>query len=295
MIQDTQSYEDIYEIKISDLISTCSGHGSDIFYIPNNGNLGDALITAGTLSTFRQAGISVQLFNNHPLHEKMTVIIAGGGNLVPYYHDVSSVLSRLMNSSVGRVVVLPHTISGHTTLLERLDERFNIICRDRTSFAHVHEHHKGPLFLAHDMATQVKPKQLHTDYTNVIGRANQQILFAVERILRSAADHSHANNRHGRLFRRDIESARDDDKVSSLDLSALQIHTWGHPVIVTIMADTFLRAIAMFDSIETDRLHVAIAGGLLGLPVHFYANSYFKNQAVFDYTIKDIFPSVVMT
>lgn len=42
---------------------------------------------------------------------------------------------------------------------------------------------------------------------------------------------------------------------------------------------------------RTDRLHVAIAGALLGKSVELHANSYFKNRAVYQFSLRS-FPSV---
>ena len=39
-------------------------------------------------------------------------------------------------------------------------------------------------------------------------------------------------------------------------------------------------------------LHLAIAGALLGKPVECYPNSYFKNEAVYHFSMKDRFPNV---
>lgn len=54
----------------------------------------------------------------------------------------------------------------------------------------------------------------------------------------------------------------------------------------------FFRAIAPFKTVHTDRLHVSIASALLGKNVNLYDNSYFKNKAVYEATMRDIFPKV---
>ena len=41
-----------------------------------------------------------------------------------------------------------------------------------------------------------------------------------------------------------------------------------------------------YDKIFTNRLHLAIAGFLLNKEVHFYPNFYYKNEAVYDYSLK---------
>lgn len=49
--------------------------------------------------------------------------------------------------------------------------------------------------------------------------------------------------------------------------------------------DIFLKIIAMHKTINTNRLHVAIAASMLGKNVKFYSNSYFKNKFVYEYSL----------
>ncbi|MDT8344762.1 MAG: hypothetical protein RQ752_10055 [Thermohalobaculum sp.] len=54
----------------------------------------------------------------------------------------------------------------------------------------------------------------------------------------------------------------------------------------------FFAAVGAARTIWTDRLHVAIAGALLGREVHLFPNSYFKNEAVFRTSLAPHFPNV---
>ncbi|MEI4920606.1 hypothetical protein Q8G81_34160, partial [Klebsiella pneumoniae] len=42
--------------------------------------------------------------------------------------------------------------------------------------------------------------------------------------------------------------------------------------------------------VNTDRLHVAILASLLGKEVNFYPNSYYKNEAVYNYSLFNRYP-----
>src|SRR5690606_35442984 len=53
----------------------------------------------------------------------------------------------------------------------------------------------------------------------------------------------------------------------------------------------FVCAINHFDTIETDRLHVAIAASLLGKRVLLKRGNYYKNEAVFEHSLKGRFPN----
>ena len=48
----------------------------------------------------------------------------------------------------------------------------------------------------------------------------------------------------------------------------------------------FFDYLAKCDTINTNRLHVAIAGSLLNRKVFLHDNSYYKNRAVYDYSLK---------
>lgn len=47
-----------------------------------------------------------------------------------------------------------------------------------------------------------------------------------------------------------------------------------------------------FDQIVTNRLHIGILAGLLHKEVDFYPNNYFKNKAVYEFSMRDQFPHV---
>lgn len=55
----------------------------------------------------------------------------------------------------------------------------------------------------------------------------------------------------------------------------------------------FLNSISKYSEVHTDRLHVSIAAALMGRSVHLYANSYFKNQSIYESSLSDAFPNVV--
>lgn len=54
----------------------------------------------------------------------------------------------------------------------------------------------------------------------------------------------------------------------------------------------FLAAISEYETIYTDRLHIAIAAALMGREVHLYPGSYFKIKAIYESSIKDYFDNV---
>ncbi|MEO8031199.1 MAG: hypothetical protein ABJC74_14015 [Gemmatimonadota bacterium] len=89
----------------------------------------------------------------------------------------------------------------------------------------------------------------------------------------------------GWFLRTDKESAnRLPIPASNVDLSLLGDHL--------SPAGPFFEAIAKYDVIHTDRLHVAIGACLVGRELHLYPGGYFKNRALFRSSMEGHFPNV---
>ena len=94
---------------------------------------------------------------------------------------------------------------------------------------------------------------------------------------------SEPTNDEGYLFRKDIESTSSTFSDQNCDLSAQGYHTT--PI------NGFVEGIAKFKTIHTDRLHISIAGSLLGRNVNLYANNYFKIRAIYHSSIENHYPN----
>lgn len=55
----------------------------------------------------------------------------------------------------------------------------------------------------------------------------------------------------------------------------------GDPAVLAATAEDYVRLAASYQVIHTDRLHFAIAAMIAGRETHLYANSYFKNEAIY--------------
>ena len=85
-------------------------------------------------------------------------------------------------------------------------------------------------------------------------------------------------------FRVDVESSKKELPADNEDIS---YDGW----CMKPLKD-FLGKIQKYEEIRTDRLHVAIASAMLGKRVLFYSNSYYKNKAVYEYSLKK-YPQVI--
>lgn len=55
----------------------------------------------------------------------------------------------------------------------------------------------------------------------------------------------------------------------------------GDPAVLAATAENYVRLAAVYRVIHTDRLHFAIAAMIASRETHLYANSYFKNEAIY--------------
>lgn len=92
----------------------------------------------------------------------------------------------------------------------------------------------------------------------------------------------------GYFFRRDVE------RVEGMALPPGNRDISAEGTESTPMAD-FLDAIARFETIHTNRLHVSIAAAMMGRRVHLYANSYFKNRSIYEASLKRAFPNLTFS
>jgi len=89
----------------------------------------------------------------------------------------------------------------------------------------------------------------------------------------------------GYFFRKDVERVNNIPlPIDNRDISAEGSEST--PIAA------FLDAIAQFETIHTNRLHVSIAAAMMGRRVHLYTNSYFKNRSIYEASLRAAFPNV---
>lgn len=240
--------------------------GKEIVFIPNPGNAGDSLIAYGTMQLFDKVGLNYVIDSNTDKTNKV-LFLAGGGNLVGLYSSCHNVLSQYMNSN--EIVVLPHTIDKCDNLLKKLPDTVKIICRDRRSYDYVHGliKHKDNVLLSHDMA-------FHIEGIDEVKRTRGTGLL--------------------NCFRTDREKVSMPLPANNIDLSVTlrKAGNTSNKECIKEVALSVFKKLSQYDTINTNRLHIAIAGSLLGKKVNLFPGSYFKNQEVFNHSLKYRYPNV---
>jgi len=273
----------------------------ELVFCPNGGDAGDALIACATFQLFDQAGISYRLFNaDHFDPTGKILVLGGGGNLVPEYSTAAKLI-QAFHARVKKLVLLPHTVAGHEDLLARLGSNVDLIAREETSFKHLRRSAPNAnIFIADDLAFQLDPEKILATRTTVLPLfASRQLRW--ERLLKIGAATlkaaaERATERPGarvlNCFRTDAESSGRLLPRHNVDLSLVCKCGVATPAKAFYSASRVFRFINSYDTVRTDRLHMAIAGALLGKQVQFYPNSYYKCAAVYSFSMKERFPNV---
>ncbi|MBM1171282.1 polysaccharide pyruvyl transferase family protein [Microvirga arabica] len=249
-------------------------------YMPNGGNLGDNLIAAATVQALDASGLDWEFFRDDErgnTDDRRVFIYGGGGSLVDLYAGGINCIKHLMKFS-RPIVVLPQTIRGHSDFWSHAPN-ITVFARDLQSYEYALKFPQLTCLPADDMATNF----------NMLEPA----FAAIRRYhhsMTATAPISIALN----AFREDDESRREPDRIRgcSIDLSNLMHPTLKNRADIYTAAVLFLMSVSGFRLVRTDRLHVSVAAALVGASVELFDNSYGKNQAVFDFTLRQRFPNI---
>ena len=247
--------------------------GETLKLVCNPGNAGDSLIALGTLLLLDSLGLRVSI---HQPQESFDVndriFYGGGGNFVPYYKACREFFMR--NRHVRQLVLLPHTVNGQRDILQQLPANVILFAREQRSFRHLTRCMTYPdnARIDHDLAFAIGPTAIRA-------------LIGSERPESSGTLHA---------YRRDREATTIVIPPDNRDISAicrLPGNTQTLNGIVNSSA-AMLNAIAPYETVKTNRLHVAIASALMGKQTILSRNSYFKNKQIYKYSLKPHFQNI---
>ena len=249
--------EVITDFDLDKLITT---EFSDCYYIPNPGNAGDSLIAAGTFDYFDSLPIK---WEPGPYNKSYTIddclVYGGGGNLVGVYHDCENFLNH---NRQCKLLLLPHTVTNVDTFLVNCPERLYIGCRESRTYEYVSKFTDN-VFLYPDMAYKLQPK------------LDKKMNMFDEMIIHS----------RGNFFRTDVEKTDIVLPEDNVDLSSRYQHPLCTGFPARQVTEKLISHVAQYEVIHTNRLHVGIAGQMLGRRVFLYPNSYWKNEEVYNYSM----------
>ncbi|HYP89378.1 MAG TPA: polysaccharide pyruvyl transferase family protein [Polyangiaceae bacterium] len=287
--------EDGWDTLSSELL-TLATHDRGLRYVPNAGNAGDALIACGTWQLFDDLGLSPVPSRATMLTAGDVAIYAGGGNLVNEYQDCASFLERCLAVGVRRALVLPQTVRGHEGLLQRLDDRFTIACRESESLERARASGtRAQLIFAPDLALRIDVNRLLTQCQRLPVRAQLMKDLALNgrlpaylawrsRLLRLAMEHRSTLH----IIRNDVEAVAGVNGDARWDVSGLYWSEFTLRSEVDFVTRDLLMLMKSAREVVTNRLHAGVAAALVGRRVTYTDNSYGKIRAVYNSSLKDI-------
>jgi len=281
-----------------------------IYYRSNPGNAGDALIASGAFLLFEKAGLNIQLINPDNFDsENKIVIYAGGGNLVGIYPEARDFIKK-HHSKARQFILLPHTVANNDELLGELGPNVILYARELVTHKYLLEKAKNAkVYLDNDLA-------FYLDANKIIARPKISLLACLllkvfyklsknkekfsalpqpKIMLRNSVfemKNKPGKDLTGNFFRDDVEKALETVPEGNADLSKMYEYGTRNKEICLYTTSRLMCYINQFNTINTDRLHICIAAALLGKTVNFYANSYFKCRAVYEFSLKDKYKNV---
>ena len=273
---------------ISKVILGCSS--DNIIYVPNPGNAGDSFIAHCTYNFFENIDLKYSIGQIDKSYSNNVIICGGGGSLVEPYRGMYEFIKR--NKVRGnKIIVLPQSIRAYPDMISMLDGSDHVYCREKKSFDYVNAHSAGcNVHLANDMAFSWDPK---TTLTKIRRESYFQIgdkklfLRNSKRIIRRTA-HAIKNSDKSTLtcYRNDIERTNIKIPFSNFDMSQLfaadnlgeRQSLWATWHMMSM--------ISSFDTIRTNRLHIAIMSLLLNKKTLVSDNSYGKLRSVIDFSFQ---------
>lgn len=247
---------DIYEF-LGDYVN------KNIIYIPNPGNAGDQLITYATIQIFQEMNINFTFGNIKNIYNNKIIFFGGGGNLIGIYKNCYNFLVHNMYNN-NHIVILPHTIKNEDDVIRSLENNVKIICREIVSYKYVYSiiKNKSNVYLSKDLAFHVKGLSI---------------------------EHGNISEGTCNVFRTDTEKTSIKIPTDNIDLSEklYVINSNNDIKIFEDVSKSIFEYLSRYEIINTNRLHIAIVGSLLNKKVNFYNNNYYKNKAIYEYSMKE--------
>jgi exopolysaccharide biosynthesis predicted pyruvyltransferase EpsI len=271
----------------------------EVRYFPNPGNAGDALIATATWQCFDRVEIKPRVTRPRNFPHHADIILGGGGNLVPPYRFTTDALQACLDKQVRRCLLLPHTIRGNEALLNRLDERFTLLCRDTTSLAHVRQHApRAHSQLVDDMALglDIEALQQRTQtFSHRLSLLVDRVWVKRGRRWRRAVSRQQPDTEGQlKILRSDAEAKIEQSESRNKDLMGFYLSRCEKRAGCDQVSMDLINLLGRVKSVLTDRLHVALPATLLGLEVDILDNNYGKLSIVWKTSLEGRYPNARM-
>lgn len=261
-----------------------------IYYYPNNGNAGDALINMGFYTLAKKYNVHFVEINKNEINkvrEEDVLLIAGGGALVPEWGSTTDLIANL-NKKI-KLIIFPQSIRDIDNVISNLPENTTIFCREKYSYQYcLEKSNTKSIFLENDIA-------FYCDLNEILDSEVGMQFFSKKNIARHIILGGHkfcSYFKHNIIFAMRVDKEKNDklDVPRKLinDFSIVASFGAGNYKQSLYSARKFLNLINLYEEIHTDRLHVAIGAALLGKKVKIYNNGYYKCKGVYEKSMKEM-------
>ena len=283
----------------------------DFFFYPNNGNLGDVVIAEAEYQMLEDNKFSYRIYDayNSPndIGDKPFDLVYGGGGLFVKYWNYQQVKEIFEKQNLRKAVILPSSFYECDDLLDVLDERFIVFCREKRSFDYcISKNSRAKFFLTDDMAFSLdlsRYRQNSFDKNllkkNLEDISDENLMFLYKELyqiykslFRRVVDElklktvEQKGKKVGYFMRGDEEKLISELYVPAIDLSLFACSSCADSGVVRILSKLFMQAIDSVEVVVTDRLHVGLVAALLGKRVFLFDNSYGKVSGIFEQSLR---------
>ena len=291
-ILNPQIYENINLKPVDDILISELNNIDKFIYRINGGNIGDCVIAQAEYQLFSKLNLDYETLNKNNRRtltsRPFNLVYGGGGGWIDIYKwntDIQ-ITNYFKNKNLKKCIILPSTFYNCDTLINLFDERFTVFCRDKRSYEYCLSKNNKAKFILHDDLV------FSLDITNIDLTSLKQI--QTKKIADKIKDcHDYvlatANEKIANFLRNDKEKTNVKINIKNLDLSALFGKNGEELTKQEIIDATqlFLYMINKYDTIITNRLHVAICSYKLNKNIQLYDNSYSKVFNTIKYSIPE--------
>ncbi len=288
----------------------------EVYFKPNPGNAGDSLIAYATFQLLNELGINYRtLFDTSSFDPTGKVLLyGGGGNFVEQHKGAARDTIEKFHRGAAKLIILPSTITGNEDILSSLGSNVDIICREMVSYHYVKSlAPSANVYIMDDMAFSLDIDKLLSRRRppfielllmkvrhKLTGDARHREVVSPKKVLRAkfglwcGQKHLWRRQRNMSLncVRTDSEASSAGIPKGNIDLSEVFSYGAQAEPLAYYSTRSLIEYLQEFDEITTNRLHLGIAGAILGKSVRMFSNSYYKCRAVYEYSMKDRFPNV---
>ena len=198
------------------------------------------------------------------------------------------------NHPVARaLVLLPHTVRAYPDLLAAMDARCILFAREAESHAYLTRHcPRAQVGLCHDLAFFLSPASIRAESWSLAHLRQNGLLGPWLRMAVKFGLVARARSATLSIFRDDAEKTAIPLPPGNCDLSVFFNSDDKSRPGCANTAKVLSQVFRPYRQIDTNRLHMAILAALSGKAVRMFDNSYGKNRAIYEHSIRDVFPGV---